>query len=62
MESTENVKNIDIRKFDPLQFGKRLADFQSWQFRLADMATEVEASRLMVRNAATAADEVLAEH
>ena len=34
------------------QFGKRLADFQALQFRLADMATELEAARLMVHRAA----------
>ena len=36
------------------QFGKRLADFQHLQFKLADMATELMASRLLVRNAAVA--------
>jgi alkylation response protein AidB-like acyl-CoA dehydrogenase len=34
------------------QFGQRLADFQALQFRLADMATELEAARLMVHRAA----------
>jgi len=38
------------------QFGKRLADFQALQFRFADMATELEASRLMLHRAATALD------
>jgi alkylation response protein AidB-like acyl-CoA dehydrogenase len=38
------------------QFGKRLADFQALQFKLADMATELEAARLMVRAAADALD------
>jgi alkylation response protein AidB-like acyl-CoA dehydrogenase len=38
------------------QFGKPLADFQALQFRLADMATELEAARLMVRSAARALD------
>ena len=38
------------------QFGRPLADFQALQFRLADMATELEAARLMVRNAAAALD------
>ncbi|HXQ51906.1 MAG TPA: acyl-CoA dehydrogenase family protein [Stellaceae bacterium] len=36
------------------QFGKRLAEFQALQFRLADMATELEAARLMVHRAAHA--------
>jgi butyryl-CoA dehydrogenase/short/branched chain acyl-CoA dehydrogenase len=34
------------------QFGKPLAEFQAMQFQLAEMATEVEAARLMVYNAA----------
>ncbi|MCA6261074.1 acyl-CoA dehydrogenase family protein [Phenylobacterium sp.] len=38
------------------QFGRPLADFQALQFRLADMATELEAARLMVRRAAFALD------
>ena len=37
-------------------FGKRLDEFQALQFRLADMATELEAARLMVRSAARALD------
>ncbi len=38
------------------QFGRELADFQGTQFKLADMATELEAARLMVRNGAAALD------
>ena len=38
------------------QFGQAIADFQAIQFKLADMATELEASRLMIRNAAAALD------
>lgn len=38
------------------QFGKKLAEFQALQFKLADMATELEAARLMVRRAAAALD------
>jgi alkylation response protein AidB-like acyl-CoA dehydrogenase len=38
------------------QFGRKLADFQALQFRLADMATELEAARLMVHRAAWALD------
>ena len=37
-------------------FGRRLADFQALQFRLADMATELEAARLLVHRAADALD------
>ena len=36
------------------QFGTRLADFQALAFRIADYATELEAARLMVRQAASA--------
>jgi len=38
------------------QFGQPLADFQGIQFKLADMATELEASRLLVYQAAWAND------
>lgn len=38
------------------QFGRPLKDFQALQFKLADMATELEAARLMVRRAAHALD------
>ena len=38
------------------QFGRPIADFQALQFRLADMATELEAARLMVHRAAAALD------
>jgi len=38
------------------QFGEKLADFQALQFRFADMATELEAARLMVRRAAAMLD------
>ena len=34
------------------QFGKAIAEFQAVQFQLAEMATEIEAARLMVYNAA----------
>ena len=39
------------------QFSKRLADFQALQFKLADMATELEAARLMTHHAARAIDD-----
>ena len=38
------------------QFGKALAEFQATQFRLADMMTELEAARLMIRRAAWSLD------
>jgi alkylation response protein AidB-like acyl-CoA dehydrogenase len=38
------------------QFGKPLADFQAVQFQLAQAATELEAARLMVYNAARLKD------
>ncbi len=46
------IAHVRTRK----QFGKPLAEFQALQFRLADMATDLEAARLMVRNAAAALD------
>lgn len=38
------------------QFGKRIADFQGIAFKLADMATEIEASKLLVYHAADLKD------
>jgi len=38
------------------QFGRALKDFQALQFKIADMATELQAAQLMVRNAAAALD------
>jgi butyryl-CoA dehydrogenase/short/branched chain acyl-CoA dehydrogenase len=38
------------------QFGKPLAEFQAMQFQLAEMATEIEAARLLVYNAARLRD------
>jgi alkylation response protein AidB-like acyl-CoA dehydrogenase len=39
------------------QFGRRIGEFQALQFRLADMATELEASRLLLYKAAAKLDE-----
>jgi alkylation response protein AidB-like acyl-CoA dehydrogenase len=39
------------------QFGKQLSEFQATQFKLADMATELEAARLMIWHAASSLDE-----
>ena len=38
------------------QFGKPIVEFQAMQFQLAEMATEIEAARLMVYNAARLRD------
>jgi hypothetical protein len=38
------------------QFGRPLKDFQALRFKIADMATDLEAARLMVRRAAAAVD------
>src|ERR1700676_4371355 len=38
------------------QFGKTIADFQGIQFQIAQMATDIEAARLMVYNAARMKD------
>ncbi len=42
--------------FERKAFGKELADFQAMQFRVADMATDLEAARLMIWRAADALD------
>jgi alkylation response protein AidB-like acyl-CoA dehydrogenase len=41
---------------DRQAFGRRLADFQALQFRLADMATSLEAARTLLWRAASALD------
>ena len=38
------------------QFGRAISEFQATQFKLADMATQIEAARLMVHRAAWRAD------
>jgi len=50
LETTQ--AHLETRK----QFGRPLKDFQALAFRLADMATAMEAARLMVRRAAAALD------
>ncbi|MDO8671686.1 MAG: acyl-CoA dehydrogenase family protein, partial [Dehalococcoidia bacterium] len=40
-----------------IQFGKPIASFQAIQFKLADMATEIELSRLITYKAATLKDQ-----
>ena len=49
---TAAKEHILLRK----QFGKPLAEFQGLQFKFADMATELEAARLMIRRAAIELD------
>ncbi|MFY9685459.1 MAG: acyl-CoA dehydrogenase family protein [Pseudolabrys sp.] len=46
-------RTIDYMK-ERRQFGSRLADFQALQFRIADYATELDASRLLLHRAAVA--------
>ena len=53
-------KCIDIVRtysHDRKQFGRSLAEFQNTQFKLAEMATDLIASRLLVRRAAQALDD-----
>jgi hypothetical protein len=45
-----------IYTHDRKQFGRPISEFQATQFKLADMATNLEAARLMIRNAAAALD------
>ena len=42
------------------QFGKPISDFQAIQFKLADMATQIEAARLLTYRAAWLADRAIA--
>ena len=42
------------------QFGRSIAEFQAVQFKLADMATQIDAARLMTYRAAWLADRALA--
>jgi alkylation response protein AidB-like acyl-CoA dehydrogenase len=42
--------------FERKAFGRQIADFQALQFKIADMATELEAARLMIYRAADAID------
>jgi alkylation response protein AidB-like acyl-CoA dehydrogenase len=42
------------------QFGKAIAEFQAIQFKLADMAMEIEAARLLTYKAAYLADKAIA--
>ena len=44
---------------DRKQFGKSISDFQNTQFMIADMATELEASRIMIYRAADMVDKKL---
>jgi alkylation response protein AidB-like acyl-CoA dehydrogenase len=42
------------------QFGKAIAEFQAIQFKLADMATQIDAARLLTYRAAWLADQAIA--
>lgn len=44
---------------DRKQFGRAISEFQNSQFKLADMATELEASRMMIYRAAAMVDKKL---
>ncbi len=49
--------NLTLRHIgERTQFGKQLAEFQGIQFQVAEMATELEAARLLVYNAARLKD------
>jgi alkylation response protein AidB-like acyl-CoA dehydrogenase len=50
-------EHMTVRK----QFGRTLAEFQALQFKLADMATELAAARLMVQRAAWLLDQASPE-
>lgn len=44
--------------FERKQFGRAIGEFQTLQFKIADMATDLEAARLMIYRAADAMDRV----
>jgi len=48
----ESLKRAMIYAQEREQFGKRIADFQGIQFKLADMATKIHAAELMIFDAA----------
>jgi alkylation response protein AidB-like acyl-CoA dehydrogenase len=50
------MAGLDGGRINIAAFGKRLDEFQALQFRLADMATELEAARTFVWRAAAALD------
>jgi alkylation response protein AidB-like acyl-CoA dehydrogenase len=50
------VEKAKAYMFERQAFGKPIADFQALQFKLADMATELEAARLMIYRAGDALD------
>jgi hypothetical protein len=52
-----SVKYAKQRK----QFGKTISEFQAIQFKLADMATQIEAARLLTYRAAWLADRAIAK-
>ena len=54
--ASEALKRTRRYLLDRQAFGKRLADFQALQFRLADMATELEVARTMLWRAAASLD------
>ena len=49
---TEATEHMKVRK----QFGRALTEFQALQFKVADMATELDAARLMILRAASSLD------
>jgi len=50
------VEKAKAYMFERQAFGRPIADFQALQFKLADMATELEAARLMIYRAGDALD------
>lgn len=50
------LERARVHLADRTAFGRPLADQQALRFQLADMATELEAARLMIRRAASALD------
>ncbi len=57
----EALETAREHMLDRKQFGRPLADFQALQFKLADMATELDAARLLLHRAAQSLDQQVAD-
>ena len=54
--AAEALARAQVYAGERRQFGRAIGEFQATQFKLADMATELEAARVFLRHAASALD------
>lgn len=54
--AAEALARAQVYAGERRQFGRAIGEFQATQFKLADMATELEAARVFLRHAASAVD------